>query len=227
MSAMTRRLFLTLPAAAAAASAVRPAFALSEPQQLVERARIAFLDIITDEAFKEMRDFVRRSRALLIFPQLIKGAFIIGAEGGSGVLVARDPSQGWSYPAFYTLASGSLGLQIGGQAAELILTIMSQKALGAVIDNQFKIGGNIDVAVGPIGKGLSASTTTNLNADAYSWAKTQGLYGGLSLEGAGILKRDSWITEYYGAGATPEAIVVQRRFSNKNADPLRQALAPY
>jgi lipid-binding SYLF domain-containing protein len=227
MSAVTRRLFLTLPAAAAAASLARPAFALSEPQQLVEKARIAFLDIITDEAFKEMRDFVRRSRAMLIFPQLIKGAFIIGGEGGSGVLVARDPAKGWSYPAFYTLASGSLGLQIGGQVAELVITIMSNKALGAVIDNQFKIGGNIDVAVGPIGKGMSASTTTNLNADAYSWAKTQGLFGGLSLEGAAILSRDSWNKEYYGPGATPDGMVIQRRFSNPNAEPLRQALAAY
>ncbi|MEA2782293.1 MAG: hypothetical protein QOK29_3837 [Rhodospirillaceae bacterium] len=227
MSAVSRRLFLTLPAAAAAVSLARPAFALSEPQQLVEKARIAFLDIITDEAFHEMRDFVKRARALVIFPQLIKGAFIVGGEGGSGVLVARDPAKGWSYPAFYTLASGSVGLQIGGQVAELVITIMSHKALGAVIDNQFKIGGNIDVAVGPIGKGLSASTTTNLNADAYSWAKTQGLFGGLSLEGAGILSRDSWNKEYYGPGATPDGIVIQRRFSNPNADPLRQALAAY
>src|SRR5215831_3431631 len=97
MSPLSRRLFLTLPAAAAASAIVRPAFALSEPQQLVEKSRIAFLDIITDNAFSEMRDFVKRSRGLLIFPNMIKGAFIIGAEGGSGVLVARGQG-GWSYP---------------------------------------------------------------------------------------------------------------------------------
>jgi SH3 domain-containing YSC84-like protein 1 len=226
MTALSRRLFLAFPAVAAAAMYVRPASALSDPQQLVESSRLAFLDMMTDSSYEEMRDYVRQSRAILIFPQLIKGAFIIGGEGGSGVLVARG-SGGWSYPAFYTLASGSLGLQIGGQVAELVLTIMSNKALGAVIDNQFKVGGNIDVAVGPVGKGLSASTTSNLRGDAYSFAKTQGLYGGLSLEGAGILERSTWNTEYYGAGATPDRIVNQRRHSNKNAEMLRTALAPY
>jgi lipid-binding SYLF domain-containing protein len=226
MTPFSRRLFLSLPAAAAAAGLIRPAFALSEPQQLVEKSRIAFLDMITDDNYSEMRQYVKRARALLIFPELVKGAFIIGGEGGSGVLVGRD-SHGWSDPAFYTLASGSLGLQIGGQVAEMVLTIMSGKALDAIINNQFKIGGNIDVAMGPVGKGLSASTTTNFSGDAYSFAKTQGLYGGFSLEGAGIFKRDSWNGEYYASGAQPADIVVQQRYSNHNAQALVDALAPY
>jgi lipid-binding SYLF domain-containing protein len=226
MTTLSRRVFFALPAAAAVAMYVRPAFALSDPQQLVESSRIAFLDMITDSDHEEMREYVKKSRALLIFPQLVKGAFIIGGEGGSGVLVARS-STGWSFPAFYTLASGSLGLQIGAQVAELVLTIMSTKALDAIIDNQFKIGGNIDVAAGPVGKGLSASTTSNLRGDAYSFAKTQGLYGGMSLEGAGIVKRDTWNADYYGAGATPDSIVKQHQHSNKNAEMLRTALAPY
>jgi lipid-binding SYLF domain-containing protein len=226
MNALSRRLFLSLPAAIAAASLVRPAFALSEPQQLVETSRIAFLDMITDDNYSEMRQYVKRARALLIFPELVKGAFIIGGEGGSGVLVGRD-SRGWSYPAFYTLASGSLGFQIGGQVAEMVLTIMSGKALDAIINNQFKIGGNIDVAAGPVGKGLSASTTTNFSGDAYSFAKTQGLYAGVSLEGAGIFKQDSRNSEYYVSGAQPDGIVVQRKYSNRNAQILLDALAPY
>jgi lipid-binding SYLF domain-containing protein len=226
MMTVSRRLFLALPAAAAAATLVRPAFALSDAQQLVEKSRLAFLDMITDDNYKEMRDYVKKARALIIFPELIKGAFIIGAEGGSGVLVTRSTS-GWSYPAFYTLASGSLGLQIGGQSSELVLTVMSEKALNAVINDQFKVGGNVDVAVGPVGKGLSASTTTNFSSDAYSFAKTQGAYVGISLDGAGILSRESRNVEYYGAGATSAGIVIQRKFTNKNADILRDALSPY
>jgi SH3 domain-containing YSC84-like protein 1 len=224
---ISRRLFLSLPAAAAAAGVLRPAFAMSDAQQLVEKSRLAFLDMITDDNYKEMRDYVKQARALIIFPELIKGAFIIGAEGG-GVLVTRGPAgQGWSYPAFYTLASGSLGLQIGGQSSELVLTVMNEKGLTALINDQFKIGGNVDVAVGPVGKGLSASTTTNFSSDAYSFAKTQGAYVGMSLDGAGILSRQSRDVEYYGAGATSTGIVIQRKYSNKNADILRDALAPY
>ena len=224
MNAFSRRLFLSLPAAAAAAGLIRPAFAMSEPQQLVEKARIAFLDMMTDDNYSEMREYVKRARAMIIFPELVKGAFIIGGEGGSGVLVGRDP-HGWSYPAFYTLASGSLGLQIGGQVAELVLTIMTARGLNAIIDNQFKIGGNIDVAVGPVGKGLSAATT--FSGDAYSFAKTQGLYAGLSLEGAGVFKRDAWNGEYYAAGAQPADIVINHKYANHNAQDLLDSLAPY
>ena len=225
---VTRRSFLALPAVAAAATFVRPAFALSDAQNLVEKSRLAFLDMMTDENYKEMREYVKQARAVIIFPELIKGAFIIGAEGGSGVLLTRGAAgQGWSYPAFYTLASGSLGLQIGGQSSELVLTLMSEKALTSIINDQFKVGGNIDVAIGPVGKGLSASTTTNLSADAYSFAKTEGAYVGISLDGAGILSRASRDAEYYGQGATSAGIVVQRKFSNKNAEILRDALAPY
>ena len=225
---VSRRHFLALPAIAAAATLVRPAFALSDAQVLVEKSRIAFLDMITDLNYKEMREYVKRARALIIFPELIKGAFIIGADGGSGVLVTRGAAgQGWSYPAFYTLASGSLGLQIGGQSSELVLTVMSEKALTAVIEDQFKVGGNVDVAIGPVGKGLSASTTTNFSADAYSFAKTEGAFVGMSLDGAGILSRASRDVEYYGQGATSAGIVVQRKFTNKNADILRDALSPY
>jgi lipid-binding SYLF domain-containing protein len=143
------------------------------------------------------------------------------------VLLVRDDKLGWSYPAFYTLAAGSLGLQIGGEVSEVVLTIMSEKALDAVIDNQMKFGGDVSIAAGPLGKGLEAATTTNLDSDVYSFAKTSGLFGGLSLEGAGVLKRDSWNTAYYGAGATPYAILIQRRFTNPNAQPLRDAMAPY
>src|SRR6266403_3673387 len=100
MTNVSRRLFLALPAVAAAATLARPAFALSDAQNLVEKSRLAFLDMITDDNYKEMRDYVKQARALIIFPELIKGAFIIGAEGGSGVLVTRGAAgAGWSYPA--------------------------------------------------------------------------------------------------------------------------------
>jgi SH3 domain-containing YSC84-like protein 1 len=229
MTSVSRRLFLALPAAAAAAGFMRPALAMSDAQQLVEKARIAFLDMITDENYKEMRSYVKEARALVIFPELFKAAFVLGAEGGSGVLVTRETKsgEGWSYPAFYTLASGSLGLQIGGQYSELVLTLMSEKALNAIINDQFKAGGNVDVAIGPLGKGLSAATATGLAADAYSFAKTQGAYIGMSLDGAGILSRGSRDEEYYGAGATSANIVIYRKYTNHNAEILRDALAPY
>jgi lipid-binding SYLF domain-containing protein len=157
---------------------------------------------------------------------VVKGAFGVGGEGGSGVIVARSPG-GWSDPAFYTLAAGSLGLQVGGQVSEVILTVMSDKALDALINNQFNVGGDMEVAAGPTGKAQGASTTTNLGADMYTFAMSSGLFGGLSLEGAAILKSDEWNEGYYGKGATPYAILIERRFTNPNAEGLRGSLSAY
>ena len=204
-----------------------PAAALSGQQETIDKSRITFDKLITHEEFTELPNYVRQAKALLIFPSLIKGGFIVGGEGGTGVLVVRDQARGWSDPAFYTLAAGSIGLQIGGQVSEVVFTIMSENALNAVLDNQMKFGGDVSVAAGPLGKTLEASTTTNLEADVYSFGKTAGLFGGVSFEGAGILKRDSWNEGYYGAGATPYAIVVERKFTNPNTQALRDALAPY
>lgn len=229
---LNRRAFLQatlagLPLAVAGIGFARDAAALSEQQEIVDKSRITFDKLITSEEFAELPGYVKRAKALLIYPSLIKGGFILGGEGGTGVLVARDDNLGWSDPAFYTLAAGSIGLQIGGQVSEAVFTIMSQKALDAVLDNQMKFGGDMSIAAGPVGKGIGADTTTNLEADVYSFAKTAGLFGGVSFEGAGILKRDSWNEAYYGAGATPYAIVIERKLSNPNAQQLKNALSPY
>ncbi len=228
---LKRRAFLRatlagLPMVALGAGAAGPAWALSEQQEIVDKSRITFDKLITSEEFAELPGYVKRAKAVLIYPELIKGGFIVGGEGGMGVLMARGDT-GWSDPAFYTLAAGSIGLQIGGQVSEVVFTIMSPKALDAVLDNQMKFGGDMSIAAGPIGKGVGADTTTNLEADVYSFAKTAGLFGGISFEGAGILKRDSWNEAYYGQGATPYDIVIARKLTNPNAQELKNALSAY
>ncbi|HEY7690002.1 MAG TPA: lipid-binding SYLF domain-containing protein [Dongiaceae bacterium] len=195
-------------------------------QELVDRSRITFDKLMGHPDFTELTEYVRRSKAVLIFPSLIKGAFGVGGEGGSGVLVARAPG-GWSDPAFYRVSAGSLGLQVGGQVSEVIITVMSDKGLDALINNQFEIGGDMEGAAGPIGKSQGVSTTTNFGADVYSFAMSSGLFGGLSLEGSAVLKRDDYNQGYYGQGATPYAILIERRFTNPNTSALKASLAPY
>lgn len=210
-----------------ALAAAMPAFALTDQQELIDEARITFDKLITSVEFGELPGYMKRAKAIMIFPDIFKAGFVIGGQGGSGLLLVRDAAKGWSQPAFYTLAEGSLGLQIGGQSSETIFTIMSQKALDAILDNQMKFGGDMSVAVGPIGKGIGANTTTNLSADVYTFAKTSGVFGGISLSGAGIIKNDDNNTAYYGAGATPYAIVIERKFQNPNTRTLLNSLAPY
>ena len=197
----------------------------AKQQELVDRSRITFDKLIAHPNFTELPEYVRQAKALVIFPSVVKGAFGVGGEAGDGVIVARSPG-GWSDPAFYTIAAGSLGIQVGGQVSEVILTVMSDKALDALINNQFNVGGDMEVAAGP-GKSQGASTTTNLGADMYTFAMSSGLFGGVSLEGAAIQKSEEWNEGYYGKGATPYAILFERRFTNPNAGALRASLSAY
>jgi lipid-binding SYLF domain-containing protein len=173
------------------------------------------------------RDFdarLARAHAVLIVPDLVKGGFILGAEWGTGVLLTRDPQGRWSGPAFYSVASGSVGLQIGLQDAETVFVIMSQAGLRAVMEDRFKAGANAGVAVAHVGGGAHAATTSNAGADIYAFNKAMGLYGGASLDGSGILPRHSWNAAYYGGNPAPEEIVIQRRLDSPQADRLRDAL---
>ncbi len=163
MSAARKLLASALLLAVAACAA--PVSSPTEQQIKVEQARITFDKLITHPDFGELPDFVRRSKAVLIFPSLVKGGVVIGGEGGTGLLVVRAADRGWSDPAFYTMAAGSLGLQLGGQISEAVFTIMNDRALNALIDNQFKFGGDISVAAGPSGKRTGSAATTNFGSD--------------------------------------------------------------
>ncbi len=224
---LDRRAFLLTAAALGTCSFVPQALALSDQQEMIEKVRITFEKLITSPDFSQLAGYVRRAKAMMIFPNLFRAGVVIGGEGGSGVLMVRDAQRGWSQPAFYSLASGSIGLQIGGQTSEAVFTIMSDKALNAVLDNQMKLGGNVSAAAGPVGQGMGADTTTNFGSDVYSFAKTSGLYGGISFEGSGIVKKDDWNRAYYGQGATPYAIVIQRKFQNPNTQGLMAAVSAY
>lgn len=201
--------------------------ALTPQQELIDKSRITFEKLIGSYEFGELPGYLKRAKAIMIFPDIFKAGFVIGGEGGNGLLMVRDANQGWSQPAFYTLAAGSLGLQIGGQSSETVFTIMSDKALQAVLNDQMKFGGDMSIAAGPIGKGVGANTTTNLDADVYTFAKTSGLYGGVSFTGAGILRKDDWNAAYYGAGTLPQWIVIDRKVSNPNAQGIVNALSAY
>lgn len=173
----------------------------------------------------QMASLLPRARAVLIVPDLVKGGFILGAQYGTGVLLARDASGRWSGPAFYSIAAGSVGLQLGLQDAESVYVIMNEGGLKAVVDNQFKAGAEAGVAVAMVGAGASANTTTNVGADIYAFSRAVGLYGGATLDGAGILPRHSWNAAYYGGNPTPEDILFSRTLDSRQADRLRDILS--
>ncbi len=194
-------------------------------EEIVDDAYHTVNQMLQNGEFEALPRYLESAKGVMIYPALVKGGFIIGGEGGSGVLMVRGSDGSWSSPAFYTLAAGSIGLQIGGQVSKAVLTIMNEGAVQAMMNDGFKFGGDISVAVGPIGKGLEASTTGNFDEDVYVFSSAVGLFGGGSLEGAGLFEKNAYNYAYYGnAEATPYAIVIDRRFSNAQSDRLRAVL---
>ena len=173
-------------------------------------------------------DQIRDARALLIFPAIVKAGFFVGAEAGSGILIARDAKGGWGPPAFYTLGAASFGLQFGLQDVETVLVVRNNGALQAIIDNQGKFGADLGIAAGFYGTGIEASTTSNLRADVLAFTNSKvGIFAGASLEGAVIARRRDLNEALYGKGATPNKIINQGRYKNTKASQLRSFLARF
>ena len=198
-----------------------------EQQTLVDRAALTTQEMVTQKLTDGPRDFLPRAKAVMICPRIFKAGFFFGGEGGRCVLLARAGNGTWSYPAFYNIGSGSFGLQIGIQDSQLLMLIMTERGLSAVLDNQFKLGGNAGIAVATLGGSIQGSTTTALGADILAFSEARGLYGGISLEGSVMSPLTDWNQAYYGQPYAARQIVMQMQGSNPGADPLRDVLTRF
>jgi lipid-binding SYLF domain-containing protein len=207
---------------------VAPAFAddTLAAQQLVEKARIAFEGFLADPQMGgSLRSLVTRARAIMIYPQILRGAFFFGGSGGSGVLLARDEKTNtWGGPAFYTIGQFSFGFQFGGDAAEVVLVALTERGLSAFLSTSGKLGANAAVTAGPIGGGAEAATA-NLSADILSFSRTKGLFAGVAVDGAVVAVRGSLNQAYYNKDVSPSAILISRDVSNPHAAGLIEAVA--
>lgn len=194
-------------------------------EEMVSKARLSIERLSANPDFGRMNAAIKTAQAVMIFPSVLKGSFIIGAEGGNGVLLTKDANGEWSYPAFYTLGAGSIGLQAGFQDSEAVFVINTLKGLNAVLNNNFKFGVEASVALGPVGQGIEGSTTTAFGADIEAYSATRGLFAGGSFEGAVMYERSDWNRNYYEVGASARGVVMERVFRNPQADGLREAMA--
>lgn len=196
-----------------------------DEQQLVEKAQHTVTSFMEDPNLTWFQDHVKEAKALLIIPQQLKAAFFFGADGGSGVLVARDNKTGeWGEPTFYVLGGLSFGFQFGGEASEVIILAMTQGAVEKLYSSSFKLGGDASVAAGPYGAGVEGATSANLNADFLSFSRSKGAYAGVSLEGSIIYADDDSNKAYYGKKVRPVDILVTKSVNNKHSAGLRQAI---
>jgi SH3 domain-containing YSC84-like protein 1 len=200
-----------------------PVRAATDEQATVEHALGTLQDLRGDKEFGNARELLHQARAVLIAPRIFKAGFFFGGEGGQAVLMTRG-SHNWSDPAFYTVASASFGLQIGAQESEMIMFIMSDRALQALMQDQFKIGANAGIAVATLGSTVEGATTTHAGADIIVWASASGAYAGISLDGTLVKPRREADANYYGRPVTSSDIVLRRNVRNSAAARLVRTL---
>ncbi|MBV9784521.1 MAG: lipid-binding SYLF domain-containing protein [Acidisphaera sp.] len=185
-----------------------PAYAqVSDAQEVVRDAAATIHTMRTWPGFAKA-GLLRRAKAVLVFPNVVKAGFVVGAEGGQGVLLAHRGG-GWSDPAFYVMGSLTLGPQVGGQIGPVVLIIMSQRAYDALLgSNTFSLKATADLAVVDFARISEAPLTP---PDIVVWTHAAGLFAGLTVGGTDIKQRTEYDEAYYGRPVTAAQIVTGAR----------------
>jgi lipid-binding SYLF domain-containing protein len=217
----SRRNALRLLAAATLAGCATQSVSPSEPEKLVEDAQTTLSNFIRDPSQTWIRDNLGRAKAVLISPQVVRAGFIFGGSGGRGLLVARE-GKDWAGPAFYNLATASVGFQAGIDLSEVIIVVMTDKGFDSLLSTSFKIGGDASVAAGPVGAGARSTVT----ADLISFTRSKGLYGGLSLDGTVVSTNVPWNDAFFGgSNLFPADILIRKTVTSPKAAPLLADIA--
>jgi lipid-binding SYLF domain-containing protein len=238
-AASTRRAFLSrlcvamggLSAAALTARGL-PAHAAvggneaEKAQNVVNGAENALAEMLTKPEGVPIRALLRQASGVLILPSLLKGAFIFGGQGGSGVMLAKNSNGTWSAPVFYTAAGASWGLQVGIQDTAVLMIMMNPSVVQKTLAGGLQLGAGASLAAGPVGGGSVDVNTTNVRKDIYYYNFTnQGLFAGISLEGAGLAPRDDLNHAYYQNPSVTPREIVSGKYSAPGARNLRVSLA--
>ncbi|MGC2723422.1 MAG: lipid-binding SYLF domain-containing protein, partial [Candidatus Acidiferrales bacterium] len=157
------------------------------------------------------QDVIEKAECVIVFPSVLKAAFVVGASYGRGAMVCRtgkDFRGPWGAPAMYALEGGSIGFQIGGQATDLVLLVMNQRGAESILNSKVKLGGDASVAAGPVGRDASADTDAYMRAEILSYSRTRGLFAGVSLEGSTLRPDDDATADVYGRKLTAREIVM-------------------
>jgi lipid-binding SYLF domain-containing protein len=158
------------------------------------------------------QDLLNKAHCIIVVPRMVKGAFIIGAKYGRGFMSCRTGRVGWSAPASIRMEGGSIGLQIGGSATDVIMLVLNERGAEKLLRSKFTLGGDASVAAGPVGRTTSAETDALMHAEILSWSRTRGVFAGISLKGATMRADKDTNEELYGKELANSEII-------KNATP--------
>jgi lipid-binding SYLF domain-containing protein len=166
-------------------------------QDRVDAAKTVVDEIVNTPDNTIPLGILKQATCVAVIPSLKKGAFIVGAEYGRGVVTCRT-GHGWSAPAFITLAGGSFGFQIGGQATDLVLVAVNDHGFQDLLKSKFKIGGDAAASAGPVGRNSQASTDWKMGAELLTYSRSKGLFAGIDLNGASVSQSTDDTETYYG-----------------------------
>tara|TARA_B100000035_G_scaffold56003_1_gene44312 strand:- start:55 stop:744 length:690 start_codon:yes stop_codon:yes gene_type:complete len=160
-----------------------------EAKQILQSSELSLKKLIANSDLKNLKKFLKDSRAILIFPKVYEGGFIFGAKGGNGLLIIRRGNNKFSGPFFFSIGGVSVGLQVGAKSGKVVMTVMTNRGLKSILKERVKLGVDIDAALISQGVGYSAESTPRL-ADVYSFSDNSGLFLGGSLEGTYLQPRN-------------------------------------
>jgi lipid-binding SYLF domain-containing protein len=197
--------------------------------RLVEESGLVLDQIqqMPDQSVPE--NLLRDCSAIAIFPNTISAGLGIGGKYGQGIIMVKDEkSRKWSAPAIFTIAGGSWGLQIGGQATDFVLLIMNRRSVDGLLEGKLKLGADASVAGGPVGRAAEASTDIQLKGGILSYSRSRGLFAGVKLEGAVIAQHWDGDKELYGKSLSARQILLENKAGMpKSANDLVKVLDKY
>lgn len=182
---------LLFPLAAAAGSS------RGDLQARIDSAKMVLDQIMKADDKSVPLNILEQATCVAVVPGMVKGAFIIGAQYGQGVVTCRT-GHGWSAPVFIRMSGGSVGFQIGGQSTDLILIAVNDRGMQDLLKNKFKIGGDASAAAGPVGRRSEASTDWKMSAELLSYSRSKGLFAGIDLDGTSVSQNKEDTELYYG-----------------------------
>src|SRR5712692_2321578 len=166
------------------------------------------------------------AQCVAVIPSMLKAGFVFGARYGRGVASCRT-AKGWSDPAFFTIQGGSFGLQIGGQAVDLIMLIMNNRGMENLLNSKFKVGADASVAAGPVGRHAAADTDWKMRAQVLSYSRARGVFAGLELSGAAIKQDKDSTREFYGRMVPFKTALIGTIEAPANAYPFLSTLSKW
>jgi lipid-binding SYLF domain-containing protein len=200
----------------------------NEPANRLNDAAIVFAEVMDTPDKGIPQELLEKAHCIVIVPDLKTAAFLVGGKYGKGYLVCRSTARpGWSAPGTVRIEGGSVGFQIGGSSADLIMLVMSERGMDKLLDSKFTLGGEGSVAAGPVGRTATAQTDVQMRADILSWSRTQGVFAGLALEGATLRQDLDDNFTLYGKKLENRAIVTGGVRAPKAADKLLALLNKY